>query len=62
MKRNAYEFPKSSFLGMAKDTALIMSKILTNKEVLKLMYYTSADWKSQPDLTADQIKSLFKNK
>lgn len=62
MKKNQYEYPKSSFLGMAKDTALIMEKILSNKKLLKLIYYTTPDWESQPDLDSDQIKSLFSNK
>lgn len=62
MKKNQYEYPKSSFLGMAKDSSLIVSKILTNKNVLKLLYYTSDDWEKKPDLTSAQIKSLFENK
>ena len=62
MKKNLYEFPKSSFLGMAKDTALIINKILTNKNILKLIYYTSRDWKDKPDLNSQQIKELFENK
>lgn len=62
MRINDYEFPKSSFLGMPKDTSLIINKILDNKKVLKLLYYTSADWESKPNLTSDQIKSLFSNK
>lgn len=62
MKKNQYEYPKSSFLGMAKDTSLIINKILSNKLVLKLLYYTTADWQSKPDLTSEQIKSLFENK
>lgn len=62
MKKNFYEFPKSSFLSMAKDTSSIMEKILGNKKVLKLLYYTSADWESKPDLTSEQLKSLFDNK
>lgn len=62
MKKNQYEYPKSSFLGMAKDSSLIVSKILTNKNVLKLLYYTSDDWEKKPDLTSVQIKSLFENK
>ena len=62
MKKNFFEFPKSSFLGMAKDTALIMNKILSNKNLLKLLHYTTPDWKSQPDLTAAQIKDLFEKK
>ena len=62
MKKNLYEFPKSSFLGMAKDTALIVNKILNNKNILKLLYYTGEDWKNQPDLSSSQIKSLFTSK
>ena len=62
MKRNQYEYPKSSFLGLSKDTALIMDKVLNNKNVLKLLYYTTPDWKEQPDLTATQIKSMFETK
>lgn len=61
MKKNQYEFPKSSFLGIAKDTALIMDKILSNKRVLKLLYYTSPDCLTKPDLTSAQIKEMFTN-
>lgn len=62
MKKDTYISPKSSFLGMPKDTALIMNKILANKNLLKLLYYTSEDWKSKPDLTSQQIKSLIEDK
>ena len=62
MKKDQYIFPKSSFLGIAKDTSFITNKLLENKKLLKLIYYNSKDWESKPDLTADQIKSLFTNK
>lgn len=62
MKKDQYVFPKSSFLGIVKDTSLITKKLLENKKLLKLIYYNSKDWESKPDLTADQIKSLFTNK
>lgn len=62
MKKNIFEYPKSSFLGMPKDTALIMGKILGNQRLLKLLYYNARDWEKKPDLTAEQIKSLFDNK
>lgn len=62
MIRHSYEFPKSSFLGMSKDTSLIVDKILSNENVLKLLYYTSKDWSEKPNLTKEQIKSLFDNK
>lgn len=65
MKNNTYEFPQSSFLGMAKDTALIVQKILSNKKVLRLLYYTSPDclkWGSDKDLTPAQIQEMFDSK
>lgn len=65
MKKNTYEFPKSSFLGMAKDTSLIINKIIGNKKVLRLIYYNSPDcldWGSDKDLTSEQIKELFETR
>lgn len=65
MKLPGYEYPKSSFLGMAKDTSLIIEKILSNKKVLRLLYYNSPDcleWKSDKDLTPAQIKEMFATK
>lgn len=65
MKKNTYEYPKSSFLGMPKDTALIMDKILNNKNVLRLLYYTSADClerKTYKDITEEQINEMLISK
>lgn len=62
MQKNTYEYPKSSFLGMAKDTALIIERILSNKTVLRLLYYTLPDcleWGRDKDLTSAQIKEMF---
>lgn len=49
---------------MAKDTSLIMQKILSNKRVLRLLYYTSPDCleKTKSDLTSEQIKEMFTSK
>lgn len=63
MKANVYEFPKSSFLGMAKDTSLIMEKILNNKNVLRLLYFNSPDClKIKKDVTPQQIQEMFETK
>lgn len=64
MVKNTYEYPKSSFLGMAKDTSLIVDKILGNNKVLRLLYYTSPNCleKSFKDLTPQQIKEMFATK
>ena len=59
-----YEYPKSSFLGLAKDTSLIVKKILSNKKVLRLLYYSSSDCLSaaKKDVTPAQVAEMFKTK
>lgn len=59
MKRETYKFEKSSFLGIPKDMAIIVERILSNKDVLKLLEYNVKDWASQPDVTAEQVKKMF---
>ena len=62
MRKDGVTFSKSSFLGIAKDTSLIMNRILSNRKLLKLIYHTSRNWEKEPDLNSEQIKSLFDNK
>ena len=59
MKKNLYEYPKSSLLGMPKDASLIMSRILSNQNILKLLTYNTRDWKSQPAVSAEKVKEMF---
>lgn len=62
MKKNTYEYPRSSLLGMPKDAALIMDRILSNQNVLKLLCYNVRDWKDRPDITGDMLKEMFETK
>lgn len=62
MKKDYYVEPKSSFLGIQKDASILMKRLLSNKNLLKLIYYSSPDWKEKPDLGAAEMKSLFSNK
>lgn len=67
MKKNQYEYPQSSFFGMAKDTAIIMDKILSNQAVLKLLYYTDPNCldpnnSACPQVTGEQIKEMMKTR
>lgn len=62
MKLPGYEYPKSSLLGMPKDAALIMNKIMGNQDILKLLCYGTRDWRSKPNVTADQVAEMFKTK
>lgn len=59
MKKNTYEYPKSSLLGIQKDASLIMERILSNQNVLKLLAYNTRDWKSKPAVTGDMIKEMI---
>lgn len=59
MKHNSYEYPKSSLLGMPKDAAIIIDRILSNPNLLRLLVYETRDWQSQPLPTGEQIKELF---
>lgn len=59
MKHNSYEYSKSSLLGMPKDAAIIIDRILSNPNLLRLLVYETRDWQSQPLPNGDQIKELF---
>jgi hypothetical protein len=59
MKIENYTFPKSSFLSMEKDMELIVSMIMKNNSLKKLLHYTSKDCMDKPHLTEDQTLELF---
>ena len=50
---------KSSFLSIEKDMHLITNMLLRNQRLQKLLYYTTPDCLSRPDLTEDQSLELF---
>lgn len=52
---------KSSFLSVEKDLALIVTKILEDKELQKLLYYLDNDCLEKPDLSQEQVFSLVGN-
>lgn len=52
-------FPKSSFLSVDKDFALITQKILSNPKLLKMLYYTEKDCLKAKDLTSEQAQSML---
>ena len=54
-------FPKSSFLAVEKDTAIIMSEILANDRLKKLLYFNTPDALSLDKLTQEQTLSLVGN-
>jgi len=59
MKIENYVFPKSSFLSLEKDAALIINKILKNTRLQKLLYYADKHCLELPDLTEQEKMSLI---
>lgn len=62
MKKNTFEYPKSALLGMPKDASLIMTKILSNQTILKLLAHGTRDWKDKPPVNGTMIKEMFDTK
>ena len=59
MKKEVYSFPKSSFLSTEKDMSLIVNMIIKNERLKKMLYHTSKDCLTKPNLTEDQTLELF---
>lgn len=54
--------PKSSFLSVEKDMNLIVSKILKNERLKRLLFYTTKDALDKPNITEDEsIELIGKN-
>ena len=54
-----FPLPKSSFLSTEKDLDLIISGILKNERLKRLLFYTSKDALSRKNLTEDESLSLI---
>lgn len=61
MRIENYQFPKSSFLSIEKDTAIIITKMLKNENLKKLLFYPIQNYKQMPNLTQEQTYSLINN-
>lgn len=59
MKTITYSYPKSSFLSLEKDLDLIVSSIMKNENLKRMLYYTTRDCLSRPKLTEDETLALF---
>ena len=58
---NNVKEPKSSFLSVEKDAALILDRIASNQNLQKLLYYNTKDALSRHSLTEEQFQSLIEN-
>ena len=43
MKIENFHMPKSSFLSLEKDLGIIVDKILSNRNLQRLLYYPTTD-------------------
>jgi len=59
MKIESYKFPKSSFLSTEKDMSIIVDLFLKNERLKKLLWYTTNDCLSRPNITEDETFSMF---
>ena len=59
MKKETYKYPHSSFLSIEKDMNIIINKMFENDRLKKLLYYTTKDCLTQPNLTDDETLSMF---
>lgn len=59
MRREVYTYPKSAFLSTEKDMQIITNMILKNDRLKKMLYYTTRDCMSKPNLTEDESLKLF---
>ena len=59
MKIESYKYPKSAFLSTEKDMGIIVNMIMKNDRLKKMLYYTTRDCMSKPNLTEDETLSLF---
>lgn len=59
MKIDTYKYPQSSFLSLEKDMEIIVSLIMKNNRLKKMLHYTTKDCLNKPDLTQDQTLEMF---
>jgi len=59
MKIETYKYPHSSFLSLEKDMNLIVDKILKNERLKKLLFYTTKDCLSKPNVSEDDTFNMF---
>lgn len=59
MKKEVYTYPRSSFLSVEKDMDIIVSTMMKNDRLKKMLHYTSRDCLDRPKLTIDETHALF---
>jgi len=61
MKIESYKEPKSSFLSLEKDLDILVSYMLQDERLKKLLWYSTRDALKKPNLTEDETYGLLGN-
>jgi hypothetical protein len=61
MRIDGCKIPKSSFLSVDKDMEIISQKIIANERLKRLLYYTTEDALTLPNLSPEQSIEIFRN-
>lgn len=59
MKVESYSYPRSAFLSTEKDTGILVDLFMRNERLKKLLFYSSKDALSRPNLTQKQSFGLL---
>lgn len=61
MKIETYKYPHSSFLSVEKDMAIIIDYFLKNERLKKLLFYTTKDCLTRPNVSDENTYEMFGN-
>ena len=61
MRIDGFKQPKSSFLSVEKDSGIIIDSMLKNERLKRLLYYTTEDALTRPNITQKETLSLIGN-
>lgn len=59
MKIETYKYPHSSFLSTEKDMSILVDLFLKNERLKKLLFYTTKDCLSQPNVSDEDTFNMF---
>lgn len=59
MKREVYQYPKSSFLNIDKDMNIIINLLFQNERLKKLLYYTTQDALEKPKVPMEEAVAMI---
>ena len=59
MKIDGFKQPKSNFLSVEKDASIILNSMLKNERLKRLLYYTTDDALTRPNITQEETLGLI---